>query len=73
MFPYSHVVWPSKVIVVPALTADRSKVVLAGTVRSLTTMEEQLPTMVFMAAALKVLIVQAGSTEVGNLNKPKGS
>lgn len=54
-------------MVVPALTAERSSVELAGTVRSLTTIDEQLLTTVLIAAALYVLMVHAGSTEVGNL------
>lgn len=54
-------------MVVPALTAERSRVELAGTVRSLTTMDEQLLTTALMAAVLYVLMVHAGSTELGNL------
>ena len=56
-------------MVAPLCTADRSRVVLAGTVRSLTKIEEQEPTMDLMVAASYVLIVQAGSVTVGNLRE----
>ena len=58
-------------MVAPLCTADRSRVVLAGTVRSLTVIDEQELTMVLIVAASYVLIVQAGSAAEGNLWKRK--